>query len=338
MQAHALLPTFHPFSLLSVWLTAIFVLSLLFFESAFAQEGIRILSHEFDPDDITVGDAVQLRLLIEADENLHIYLDAIDLSNHQHLEVDKPQVKRIKPERPIIGKALYEVTYLLRAFAPGTHTLPPITIEYTDTNANNASLQTPAYSFEVRSVKPPDVTEMKDIKPPFPAPHSLLPYILATLLIIMVVGGLIFFYVRKRAKPIHPQPEVQPQRPSHEIAYEQLNRIEALNLITQGKMKVYHTEISQAIRQYIAVRYNIPALELTTEDLLVCLGHEDIQDEHLSLIQDFFANCDVVKFARYHPTKPEAHERMDEARRIVDATKELWEDKCAGQEDEEGET
>ena len=66
-----------------------------------AQEAVRILSHDFDPNDITIGDPVHLRLRIEADENLHIYLDPVDRSEHEHIEVDKPQVKRIESESPI---------------------------------------------------------------------------------------------------------------------------------------------------------------------------------------------------------------------------------------------
>ena len=331
------LPAFPFFSSLSLWLVVASVLSLLFVEGVFAQEAIRIRSHEFDPDDITVGDAVQLRLRIEADENLHIYLDPIALNEHPHLEVDKPQVKRVKSERPLAGKILYEVTFLLRTFTTGTQALPPITIKHTGPDGDDGSIQTPAYLFEVRPVKPSDATEMKGIKGPWPVPQSWFLYILAGLLI-LIVGVLVFFYLRQRAKPTDLPPEVLPQRLPHEIAHEQLNRIEGLNLVALGEMKVYHTEISQVIRQYIAARYNIPALELTTEDLLARLHPADIPVEALGLIENFFANCDLVKFARYSPTKPEAHERLEEARRIVDTTKQFWANAGEGQESGNRET
>ena len=117
------------------------------------------------------------------------------------------------------------------------------------------------------------------------------------------------------------QPEAVPKREPHEIAYEQLNRIAGMNWVAQSEMKIYHTEISHVIREYIAARYHIPALELTTQELLDRLQGEDIPKE---LAQQFFTNCDWVKFARYTPTKPVAHERMEEARRIVDETKQFW--------------
>ena len=312
---------FQSLSLRPLWFIVASVLLLSPLGRVSAQEAIRILSHDFDPDDITIGDPVQLRLRIEADENLHIYLDPIDISEHEHLEADKPQVKRIESESSPTSKTHYEVTYPLRAFAIGKHTFPPITIKYTGPDGDSGSIQTPVYLFDVRSVKPPSDTEMKGIKGPWSVSSNRFLYILVLLIAIFAIGAIIFLYLRKQAKPTDLPPEVLLQRQPHEIAYEQLNRIEGMNWVAQGEVKVYHTEISLVIRQYIAARYHIPALELTTQELLDRLHSEDIPKDP---VQQFFTNCDLVKFARYSPTKPEAHERMEEARRIVDETKQFW--------------
>ena len=318
---HSKPSVFQSFSSRLLWLIVASFFLLLPPQGLFAQEAIRILAHQFEPDNITVGDPVQLQLQIEVDENLHIYLDPIDSSEHEHLEIDKPQIKQIKSENLPTGKVRYEVIYPLRAFTTGTHTLPPITIKYTGADGVSSNIQTPAYLFEVRTVKPPSDTEMKEIKGPWSVPPNWLFFLLVVLLVIIVVGVLVFFYLRRRAKPLDLQPEQVLQRQPHEIAYEELNRIEGLNWVAQGEIKIYHTEISHVIRQYIAVRYHIPALELTTQELLDRLQPEDIPRE---LVRQFFTNCDLVKFARYSPTKPEAHERMEEARRIVDETKQIW--------------
>ncbi len=325
LLSHSNPPVFPSFASRLLWFIVASALLLSPLEDGSAQEAtqeaIRILSHNFAPDKITIGDPVQLRLRIEADENLHIYLDPIDRSEHEGVEVDKPQVERIESESAPIGKAHYEITYPLRAFAVGKHNLPSITIKYTDAGGNSGSIQTPTYRFEVRSVKSPSDTAMKGIKGPWSAPPNWLVYILMAFLVIVAIGAIIFFYLRRWAKPMNLQPEVLPQRQPHEIAYEQLSRIEGMNWVAQGAMKVYHTEISHVIRQYIAARYHLPALELATQELLDRLPPGDIPKK---LVRQFFSSCDLVKFARYGPTKPEAHERMEEARRIVDETKQLW--------------
>ena len=324
-------PVFQSFSSRLLRLIVASILLLSSSRGVSAQEAVRILSHDFDPDDITIGDPVQLRLRIEANENLHIYLDPIDPSEHEHIEVEKPQVERIEAESPPTGKAHYEVIYPLRAFAIGKHTLSPITIKYTDTDGNRRSIQTPTYLFEVRAVKLASDTEMEGIKGPWSVPPNWLVYTLVAFLVIVTIGTVIFLYLRRRAKPIDLHPEGLPQRQPHEVAYEQLNRIEGMNWVAQGEMKIYHTEISHVIRQYIAARYHIPALELTTQELLDRLQPEDISRE---LVRRFFTNCDLVKFARYSPTKPEAHERLEDARRIVDETKQSWGAMGAEQESE----
>lgn len=312
---------FQSFSFRLLWFIVAFVLWFSFIEGVSAQEAIRILAHQFEPNNITVGDPVQMRLRIEADENLHIYLDPMDSSEHEHLEIGKPQIKRITSKPPPTGKARYDLTYPLRAFTTGLHTLPPITIKYTSTNGDSGNIHTPAYQFEVRSVKSPSDIEMKGIKGPWSVSPNWFFYFLVVILVIIVIGALVFFYLRRRAKPIDLQPETVLQGQPHEIAYEQLNQIEGMNWVAQGEMKIYHTEISHVIRQYIAARYHIPALEMTTQELLDRLQAENIPKD---LVRQFFTNCDLVKFARYSPTKPEAHERMEEARRIVDETQQLW--------------
>ena len=290
--------------------------------AAWAQDAVRVRSHEFHPDDITVGDAVTLKLFIEADEDLHIYLDAIDVSRLPYVEVDKAEVKRLKPDKRLPAKALYEVAYPLRVFAPGLHTLPPVTIKYTS-DAGDASIQTNAFSFEVRSVKPPNATEIKEIAPPFALTSNALPYILGAALLLSAAGALIYWYIRRRARPVEVRTEAAPTLTPDKIAHERLRQIEARNLVAEGEMKLYHTEISHAIRQYIELRYGIPALELTTEELLDRLAHEMLEAGTLRGIRDFFDQCNLVKFAKYQPNKPEAHAQMDEARRIVDTTKQL---------------
>ena len=189
---HSSSPIFPLFSSCLLCCIVTFALLLSSSRELSAQEIVRILSHDSDPNDITIGDPVQLRLRIEADEKLHIHLNPIDLSEHEHLEADKPQVKRIESESPLTGKTYYEVTYPLRAFSIGKHTLPPITIKYTNADGDSGSIQTPAYLFEVLPVKPAGATEMKGIKGPWSVPPNWLVYILAALLVIVTIGANIF--------------------------------------------------------------------------------------------------------------------------------------------------
>ena len=299
----------------------------LFLLSGFAYGRIRIHSYTFDPPELTVGDVFHLRLLIEADAKLQLELASMDAGQLQYIEAKMPQAKQVSARKlsrkgvATEGKVFYELSYPLQVFAPGTHTLPSLTIGYTHTNGEKAAIQTPAYTFEVSFVNPSNAQKLKNIKPPHPVPIHPGVYLLAMLLVIIIVAST-FLYLRRRAGVTPPLAETPLQRPPHEVASEQLMRIEEKNLVAQGKLKTYHIQLSQVIRQYLNDRYHIPALELTTDGLLECLKRTDILATDFRLIQDFLTACNLVKYAKHTPSESEARERMAEAQGIIDVPKE----------------
>ncbi len=173
--------------------------------------------------------------------------------------------------------------------------------------------------YQFLSQAPP---KLRAIKPPLEVPQSLFPYFLAGGIFVGVVAMLVWLYLRKRRQPPAPTPTEEADiRSPHEIAYERLAAIEAAAWLAHGDMDAYHTHISHVIREYIAARYRIPALELTTTLLLSQLANLQLGTLDITKVRHFFVNCDKVKFATYQPAVPEATERMAEARWFVDVTK-----------------
>lgn len=164
---------------------------------------------------------------------------------------------------------------------------------------------------------PPNVQGLRDIKPPLEVSQSLLPYILMGTLILVAIVGIAWLYFRKRHQTQPPPPAEVNTQPPHEIALEQLNALE----VSSYDMEVYHIQISHVIREYIAARYQIPALELTTTGLLQQMVRAQISDLYVECIQQFLAKCDKVKFTTYQPEASEAEARMSDARWFVDETK-----------------
>ena len=162
-----------------------------------------------------------------------------------------------------------------------------------------------------------NVQSLRDIKPPLDVPQNLFPYILVGGFILAAITISGWWYHRKRCHTVlSPSVEEDITRSPHEIAYQQLAALEAA-----CDMEAYHTRISYVIREYIAARYRIPALELTTMGVLEQMGREEISARYVARIQHFLVNCDKVKFAMYHPERAEAEARMADARWIVDETK-----------------
>ncbi|MCY4404089.1 MAG: hypothetical protein OXD54_16110 [Candidatus Poribacteria bacterium] len=159
---------------------------------------------------------------------------------------------------------------------------------------------------------------LRDIKPPLDVPVNILPYVLIGGLILLIIIATIYVYFRKRPQKVVPPPtrEVIPRLP-HEIALEQLAQLEAESY----DMETYHILISNILREYIAARYHIPALELTTTGLLRQMTREQLNDSYVKHVKQFLANCDRVKFATYQAEQSEVDARMVDARWFVEETK-----------------
>src|SRR5690606_27122692 len=99
--------------------------------------------------------------------------------------------------------------------------------------------------------------------------------VLASILGVLLVAGLIWYIIRKRKnKPVKLAP-AKPVIPLHTIVLDQLNALRAQKLWEQGRVKEYHSELTDIVREYLEKRYHINALEQTSEEIFSGLKHLD---------------------------------------------------------------
>jgi hypothetical protein len=199
-----------------------------------------------------------------------------------------------------------------------------VTIYYTDPRGQEQQIHSQAIDITVNSVKPSEAEDIKDIKPPVEVAGKMNPYFWGTGGLLLLICGAILLYLRRRrrARGEHEEEELGPPRPAHEIAYEELERIEALHLVDQGLIKEYYTELSEVIRRYVGHRYRIITMELTTAELVDSMEDQEIEGMHVEAVRFFLEACDLVKFAKFIPSKDEMVAALPRAREIVDATRE----------------
>lgn len=164
---------------------------------------------------------------------------------------------------------------------------------------------------------PLTVQGLRDIKPPLDVSDSQLFYILLAALILIAIVAVVWIYIQKRRPVVEPVPtEEIVENPPHKIAFEQLNKLKD----SPCDVQTYHTRISYILREYIAARYHIPALALTTTHLLKWLISTQNGELNIERIQHFFNNCDTVKFAMRQPESTETDARMEDAWWFIDVT------------------
>ncbi len=140
----------------------------------------------------------------------------------------------------------------------------------------------------------------------------------AVILIIIAVIALILYIARRKQGP----PPIQlVQRPAHEIALHKLKTLKAQELWQKGNFKEYQSQLTYIIREYIENRYQKPALESTTNQILNDLKEVDFPINLVEKMREMLQLADMVKFAKATPPAESNIKLMDEAEEIVRATK-----------------
>jgi len=163
---------------------------------------------------------------------------------------------------------------------------------------------------------------LRDIKGPvyFPVNYFFI-ILIAVLLAVFLLALAVRWFLKKRRERLERSRKAI--KSAHELAYEALEALWARNLPASGKVKEFYFELSDIARHYLENRFTLRAPEMTTEEFLHTLGESTkLTDNHKVLLKEFLNHCDLVKFAKYGPTREEIDGSFKAARKLVDETKE----------------
>ncbi len=184
-------------------------------------------------------------------------------------------------------------------------------IQQTDTLA----FELPPLLFHFRATLAED-DELRPLKPIFEFAASLLPWIIAALLIAVAGGGFWYWY-RYIRKPEPPPLVEEPYKiPEFINPYKELKQsIDALRSEHQkGELgtEAFYVRYSDALRGYYERLYTFPALEQTTREVVQALKARRINPSHVELTEALLSESDMVKFARYEPGPERITEVLDQ--------------------------
>jgi len=204
---------------------------------------------------------------------------------------------------------------------PGELELVPLRLSYRDDAGEIATLTTDPIAISLVTSLTPDVTEIHDIKGPVELPierdWSLFWWLLAALLAALVAYALYRKY-RKEPEAAFVTEWVAPL-PAPDIEAERaLVRLAEKNLIEQGQLTLFYTELTDIMRRYAGRRFEIPYLERTTVEILMDLRRKKISN---SSLRSLLEAADLVKFARQAPEPDEAAGALSRAHELVRETK-----------------
>ena len=212
--------------------------------------------------------------------------------------------------------------YLITSFDSALYLLPPFkVISGTDTAySESLALNVSTYEVDTESKKFFDIKGV--IEPKFVL-SDYLPLIIGIICALGIIALIAFIIYRLvNNKSIIPfTKKEEPFIPPHTRAIKELDLVKAKKLWQTGKVKEYHSDITDILRKYIDERFDISALEMTSGEILDKIrGYSDVDDSYDTLKQILIL-ADFVKFAKYNPLPDENELSMMNAYLFVNNTK-----------------
>lgn len=265
---------------------------------------------------VTVGDRITLTVAVEhAPDATVAWPDSLDLSPFEVVGA------RALGSEPSGGRVRSSAQFYLTAFQLGDLEIPDFEVAVLGAGGEREVLRTDRFGIEVVSVGADEGGDIREIRGPFLIPIGTITLLLWLLGLLAILGAAAYGYRRWRASRGEVTVEAAaPARPAHEIALEALADIEASRMLSRGQVKEYHIAVSETLRRYIEARYRVPALEMTTWEIVAGLEKVGVGRDFTGDLRRLLDQCDLVKFAKVRPASDQAEGILVLGRELVEAS------------------
>lgn len=299
--------------------TAFFLLSLTVSHRLLA-EGTSV-SARLDTNQIRIGEQFKIRLSAVADKGAIVVFPSVADTLNGLEVVERGKIDTLASEngKPLTLQQQLSVT----GFDSGYYVIEPFVFIVRNPDGKTDSLSTEAQLVAVKTVPVDTTKDIKDIKavmePPFDW-MELLPWL--WFLLAVVVAVWIGYRLHRRYRSRGGQEPVirKPLRPAHEIALEEIEKLEKEKLWQQGYHKEYHIRLTDIVRMYIEQRFGVASQESTTDETLQLLRSHLPDASLLVDLERILRLADLVKFAKAIPIIHENEQSIRDARAFVVAT------------------
>jgi len=271
---------------------------------------------------IPMGDQTRLHIIahIQAKDAITFPQLADSIGKIQIVSVAKPDTTFDKDN---VQNETITRNYTVTSFTPGTYSIPPFTFK-----TKTASYTTDSLMLQFTPVAVDTTKAIYDIKQPLAVTYTWLDWlkdhwqwVLFPLLAILFIIGLTLYIAtrpNKKFVPINKVPEIPP----HTIALNKLSALRDKKLWQSNEVKSYYSELSDTLREYLENRYQINALEQTSDEIFAGLRSTQIPNDAREKLRRTLLLADLVKFAKEKPQPEDNEFSMENAISFVMQTKE----------------
>lgn len=267
----------------------------------------------------TIGDPIFYTLRLEYASNIEI-LTPLDVQVPRALEKKKEEFTKIPIREGWKGVAK---RFEFRPKKVGNYLFEPSIVRYRLPDKSEYQISSKKLYLTIESVV--KIGDISNIRPP-KSLQSLLPQIesrLQMLLTILIALLLLFLILkvifRKRAETIA-RNKPRPMLPADRY----IMKIDALHdseLLKTGEIKEYYQELSDTLKHYFEEQFGIQVMEKTRREMMKELPPMYVRKNDRELMDIFFTESEMVKFARHHPEAFEIQRYWRMAKDIINQTR-----------------
>ena len=295
----------------------IFILLLIFFSASILRSQVTV-NIKTDRTSYLLGDYIRVELSAIIDSSIVINWPQSDYIAPFDLITSKP-VDTISLQNK--WQLKQEIVYSI--YDPGNYVIPSIKIGYKklrDTTFYFSS--TDSISLTVLAVAVDTTQTIKPIKDiiEVTAKNYLWYYIIGGIAVLAIILFAIYYiFFRKKSKP-----EIKEKIAPLSLYNQTIKKFSTLDdkkLWQKNEIKQYYSEITDILREYMEKRFNIKAMESTSDEIVYHLNLLNLAPSQTKNIAYILELADMAKFAKSYPSPDQNINAMQLAVEFVELTK-----------------
>jgi len=266
-----------------------------------------------------IGQHIPLNLSVERNTNVEVSWPFLVDSIGSFEVLKSGKIDTTIAENKSIEKQQIFITH----FDTGYHVIPPIEFEYKEKRRTKKA-QTEPFIVRMNTVEVDTTAAIMPIKNVIKMPLTFKEKLQRALIIagivltILAIPLLVYFYFKRRKKEAY----VPPPLPPYEMAIKRLRELKEKKLWQEGLIKEYYSELTDILRGYIEGRFELPALEMTTDEISPLLKKKkEVTKGLFRNVIDLMTISDFVKFAKARPSTKYHSDAFDQVNDFVRSTK-----------------
>jgi len=286
----------------SITVLAIFVLVVLCSYSVQAADQAYFSADKTTP---LIGEPIHLLLHLRVPQNAQLALPDFKKSLSPFMVENVGSLNRVQQFDDTSVE--YELPLEVVLWRTGIYKTPSLKVSYQLTGAASVNLTVESLQFEVQSVLNDNDLILRPFKPLVNLPYFPVWEIVP---IMAVVVGVIAIFIRNRRARLQKRTSLIEDvtitgHPDAVYALKVLRQITASN----DSPLITYTQVSDCLRHYLAKRFSVQALDLTTSELVEQLNEKAIlADDHQQKLSEMLRRADLVKFAGVIPKQGAAQQ------------------------------